>query len=231
MTTRKRAHSRNSSSSARGYHHGNLRQALIEATIRLIEAEGLESVSVREVARMAGVSPGAPFTHFPSRIALLTAVAEEAMDRLNEEIVQTVQAEVGGDPLRRFRAIGLGFLRWAVRNPTHFQVISTRSVIDFEGSSLRRRNDEIRTRMDALMTEAAEAGLLRPGDPRHYLIGARALAYGLARMYVDGQFPSWDLPETDALPACEAIFDQFIASIGSGRRPKDRSDNVTVRKA
>lgn len=214
-TTRKRSPSRASPKPRRNYHHGNLRQALIEATVRLIETHGLESVSVREVARTAGVSPGAPFTHFPTRTALLTAVAEEAMDRLVEQIDRAVQAEEGGNPLRRFRAIGLGFLHWAIRNPTHFQVISTRSVIDFEGSPLRRRNDEIRARMEALIAEAAEAGLLRPGDPGRHLAGARALAYGLVRMYVDGQFPSWGLPETDVLLPCEAIFDQFIASIST----------------
>lgn len=215
MTMRKRRSSVDSSKPRRGYHHKNLRQALIDATIRRIELQGLESVTVREVARMAGVSPGAPFAHFPSRLALLTAVAEEAMDRLVANIDQAVQVEAGADPLRRFRAIGLGFLRWAISNPAHFQVISTRDIIDFEGSSLRRRNDEIRARMKALMTEAADAGLLRPGDLSRNLTSARALAYGLARMYVDGQFPSWDLPEADAFHECEAIFDQFMASIAA----------------
>lgn len=212
-TTRKRQPSIDSAKPRRGYHHKNLRRALIEATIRRIEQQGLESVTVREVARMAGVSPGAPFAHFPSRLALLTAVAEEAMDRLVIDIDQAVQMEATADPLRRFRALGLGFLRWALSNPTHFQVISTRGIIDFEGSSLRRRNDEIRARMKALMTEAADAGLLRPGNLSRNLTSARALAYGLARMYVDGQFPSWDLPEADAIRECEAIFDQFMASI------------------
>lgn len=197
----------------RGYHHGNLRRALIEATIRLIEARGMEGVSVREVARIAGVSPSAPFSHFPNRVALLTAVAEEAMDRLIGEIERAEQDAESGDPIQRFRAIGVGFLRWAVANPTHFQVISDRNAINFEGSSLRRRNDEIRARMSALMGEAATSRLLRPGDPGHHLIASRALVYGLARMYVDGQFPSWGLSELDALAACEAIFDQFIASI------------------
>jgi AcrR family transcriptional regulator len=197
----------------RGYHHGNLRQTLVAATIQLIEARGLEGVSVREVARIAGVSPGAPFSHFPSRVALLTAVAEEAMDRLVEEIERAEQAAQNNGPIQRFRAIGVGFLRWAIANPTHFQVISNRSVVNFEGSSLRRRNDEIRTRMAALIAEAAASRLLRPGDPGHHLAAGRALVYGLARMYVDGQFPSWDLPEPDALAACEAILDQFIASI------------------
>lgn len=199
--------------SRRGYHHGNLRQALIEATIKLIEARGMESVSVREVARIAGVSPSAPFSHFPNRVALLTAVAEEAMDRLVREIERAELNARGDNPIQRFRAIGIGFLRWAVVNPTHFQVISNRSVIDFEGSSLRRRNDEIRSRMSVLMAEATASRLLRPGDPGHHLTAGRALAYGLARMYVDGQFPSWGLAELDVLAACEAIFDQFITSI------------------
>ena len=58
------------------YHQGDLRQALIAAAIGLTEEQGLEAVSVRALARRIGVSPGAPFRHFQSRTALLTAVAE-----------------------------------------------------------------------------------------------------------------------------------------------------------
>ena len=56
------------------YHHGDLRRALLDATVQLIEEQGLEAVSVREVARRTGVSPGAPFRHFPSRTALLLSL-------------------------------------------------------------------------------------------------------------------------------------------------------------
>ena len=197
----------------RPYHHGNLRQALVDATIRLIEERGVEAVSMREVAKAVGVSPGAPFRHFATRLALLTAVAEEAMDRLVNEIEAATGAVEGDDPIGRFHAIGVGFLRWAISNPTHFQVISNRGVIDFEASSLRRRNEAIQARMTALMAEAAASHRLRPGDPGLHQIAARALVYGLARMYVDGQFPSWNLSGSDALGACEAILDQFIATI------------------
>src|SRR3979490_2876367 len=68
------------------YHHGDLKRVLIDAALGLVEEGGAEAVSVREAARRAGVSPGAPFRHFPSRVALMTAVAEEAQRRFRAEI-------------------------------------------------------------------------------------------------------------------------------------------------
>jgi len=197
------------------YHHGDLRNALLSAAMELIEAGGIENVSMREIAKMTGVSPAAPFRHFPTRTALLTAVAEEAMDRFVACIEASMHECVENDPLQQFRAIGVGFLRWAIANPTHFQVISARSAIDFENSTLRRRNDAIRTRMSELMQEAARRKLLRPGDLGRYQLAARAMVYGLARMYLDGQFSSWDLDETKALEESVAILDQYISSISA----------------
>ncbi|WP_266170505.1 TetR/AcrR family transcriptional regulator [Dyella subtropica] len=206
---------RGKSAPQRPYHHGNLQQTLIETAVQLIEAGGLENITVREVARAAGVSPAAPFRHFANRTALLTAVAEEAMTRLTAEVERGLAQEAGSNPLLQFRAIGHAFLRWAIANPTHFQVISNRAVIDFETSSLRSRNDAIRARVTALLEQAQAQGLLRPGDVMRYQIGSRALVYGLARMYVDGQFPSWELDEEAALENSLAVFDQFIDSIAS----------------
>ena len=68
------------------YHHGDLRRVLIDAALQLVGEGGAEAVSVREAARRAGVSPGAPFRHFPSREALMSAVAEEAQRRFRAEI-------------------------------------------------------------------------------------------------------------------------------------------------
>src|SRR2546427_8826755 len=60
------------------YHHGDLRRVLIDAALQLVGEGGAEAVSVREAARRAGVSPGAPFRHFPSRDALMQAAGEGA---------------------------------------------------------------------------------------------------------------------------------------------------------
>src|SRR5215212_5192287 len=121
------------STSARGYHHGNLRQALLEAALELAQRHGPERVSVREAARLVGVSPGAPFRHFPNRRALMTALAEEAGERLRIE----VRKSMGGrraTPLQRLRALGRGYLHWAMRHPSHFKILSARDQIDLDGS-------------------------------------------------------------------------------------------------
>src|SRR5690242_19458770 len=88
------------------YHHGDLRRVLIDAALKLAEEGGPEAVSVREAARRAGVSAGAPFRHFESRSELMTAVAEEAQRRFRAEIEAAMAAVPADDPLQRFRHFG-----------------------------------------------------------------------------------------------------------------------------
>ncbi|MGO8917642.1 MAG: TetR/AcrR family transcriptional regulator [Stellaceae bacterium] len=196
------------------YHHGRLREALIEATLRLIEEEGPETVTVRAAAKRAGVSSGAPFRHFPTRSALMTAVAEQAMSRFRAEIDAALAEAAGGDPLRRFAALGEAYLRWATRNPTHFRVISTRSLIDFDGSpALRRDNEAIRRLMDELLLEARRSGELRPAEIGAVSLAGRALVYGLARMLVDGHFAQWAEPGEAPEEAMRRAFDLFVRNL------------------
>ena len=99
------------------YHHGNLREALIDAAVQLVEEGGPENVSVREVAKRAGVSPGAPFRHFSSKTALMTAVAEQAMSRFRAEITNAVDNVATDDPIERFAAVGVAYLRGRFGTP------------------------------------------------------------------------------------------------------------------
>jgi AcrR family transcriptional regulator len=184
------------------YHHGNLRQVVIDATLGLVEEGGFENVNLREVARRAGVSTGAPFRHFPNKTALMTAVAEEAMQFFRNEITSELKKLSDPDPLARFRAIGMAYLNWAIRHPTHFQIISAQSQIDFDGSeSLRRDNEEVRALME--------------GVPSKIQFGGRALVFGLARMYVSGHFTQWGLSKTSAKQSMAEILDIFIAGLAS----------------
>lgn len=175
------------------YHHGNLVPVLIETTITLIEEIGAENVTVREVAKHAGVSAGAPFRHFKSKTALMTAVAEQAIERLLEAVNAAQDPALEDDPLAQIERIGIGYLNWVRHNPTHFQVISNRELIDFESSVLAvQLNAVIRQRMAELLTRARDQGDLAPGlEVDTVILGCRAMVYGLARMYADGHFPEW----------------------------------------
>lgn len=214
MAKSSRARAGRAAEGAPAYHHGNLREALVAQALVLAAEGGLDAVTVREAARRAGVSPAAPFRHFPDKTALMTAVAEEAMARFRAEIAEALAGEASDDPIRRIRAIGQAFLDWARRNPTHFEIISSRRAIDFAGSAtLQPDNAEIRAWVVALLEEAGRRGMLRVADPELIQLTARALVYGLARMLIDGQFPSWGVAEADVEVTMTRALDLFLAGL------------------
>ncbi len=127
-------------------------------TIDIIEERRVDHASVREVAKRAGVSPGAPFRHFRSKAQILMAVAEQAMERLAEAVL-AAQAPDDADPLGQLERIGQGYLAWARAHPTHFQIVSSRSLVDFADSpKLRDLNDRICARMIDLLIMARQRG-------------------------------------------------------------------------
>jgi AcrR family transcriptional regulator len=187
---------------------------LVEAALGLVEEEGADAVSVREAARRAGVSPGAPFRHFPSRNALMTAVAEEAQRRFRAEIAAAMAGTPDADPLARFRAFGVAYLRWAMQNPAHFEVISSGKYFSHEQSpAVAADNAELIDMTERLLTEAFAQGQLRSSDIRTTKIAGRALVYGFARMNIDGHFPRWGIAAAEAERMADAIIGLFIEGI------------------
>jgi AcrR family transcriptional regulator len=200
--------------SPRRYHHGDLRNAMIEAAVELVREGGAESVTIREAARRAGVSSGAPFRHFPNRTALMTAVAEEGMARLRASIEARLAACASDHPLVRLSAIGEGYFAWASQHPTHYRVVGDRTQIDFAGSEiLSGDNRWIREQMLALFDRAHTEGLLRPCDLAVVHLQCRALAYGLARMHVDGHLPEFGVAPDQAIARMRAAMQAFILSL------------------
>ena len=185
---------------------------------RLIQPSSVctaEAVSVREAARRAGVSAGAPFRHFENRAALLTAVAEEAQRRFRAEIEAALAAAPAADPLKRFRSFGLAYLRWAMKNPAHFEIISSGRHFDHDGAAeLSRDNAELVALTERILAEAHAQGQLRSDDLKRIKIAGRALVYGFARMNIDGHFPRWGVARAEIEPMAEAVIDLFIAGIG-----------------
>ena len=202
------------------YHHGSLREALVAAALELIEAHGVEHLSLREAAKKAGVSPGAPFRHFPTKAALLTAVAEQAAERLHAHVDLALANSAGQPALLRFAAIGEAYLDWAARHPTHFQVVSQRQLLDADAPArMAPHSDAIRAHMRALLSEAFADAPDTPGMkarlPALQLLG-RALVYGLSRMGVDGHFPEWDLAHASAPVAVRDTYVLFIELLAAG---------------
>jgi AcrR family transcriptional regulator len=170
------------------YHHGNLPAALAEAAARLAREGGPEAVVLREAARRVGVSPTAAYRHFANHDDLLHAVKDQALATLAGHM----EAEIGSgepladpveDALRRFRAIGAGYVRFALAEPGLFRTAFCRT-------DTPDPPDPSATRPFQILTETLDT-LVRlgkiPPDRRPFAeMVAWATVHGLAVLLVDG---------------------------------------------
>jgi len=200
-----------------------------EAAVQLVEETGAEQVTVREAARRAGVSSGAPFRHFATKQELMTAVAEDAMAKLRVNIEQRL-GNGSACPLARLLTMADGYIHWAVQHPTHYRVLGDRTLVDFYGSeALLRDNLWIRETMQAALEEAAKQGLLRDCDLPTVALQARALAYGLARMHVDAHLREFGIPKSKARQIMCGTLRDFILSLA--REPEKVRRRLDVSEA
>jgi AcrR family transcriptional regulator len=108
---------------AKRYHHGDLRAALVDAALELIAERGLDALSVAEVARRTGVSPAAPYRHFPTRHALLKATAIRAAELLAADLQDTLTAHTTDDPCEALAVTAGVYVRFVARHHAGFDLI------------------------------------------------------------------------------------------------------------
>lgn len=168
------------------YHHGDLRQALIDEALAMIGESGLEALTIRALARRVGVSHAAPAHHFASKADLIGVLAAEGFRRL-ADAMERAAAEVD-TPVERLLAIGQGYLRFARDNPSHFRVIFQH---DADTSDAIKLADAESRAYNVLRETCAEALASRgrpPGEPELQALTATAwgLVHGLATLWLDG---------------------------------------------
>jgi AcrR family transcriptional regulator len=114
---------------AQTYHHGDLRGALIGAARRIVERDGVDGFTLREAARAAGVSHGAPAHHFRDKTALLTALAVEAFEERLRLSLDAMEA-AGLAPMARLKACGMAHIDYLIRHPNMRDLCSRDGLID-----------------------------------------------------------------------------------------------------
>jgi AcrR family transcriptional regulator len=171
---------------ARPYHHGDLRRAIIDASLALVGEGGVSALSLREAARRAKVSPAAPFHHFPTRRDLLAAIAEEGFSKLAASMEQAMQA-AGDDPAARFEASGLGYVRFALAHPAHFRVMFVSELRDRTGfPQLAEAGGRAWGVLVSQVTILQKIGRAPTGPIEPLVITAWSAVHGLATLLLDG---------------------------------------------
>jgi AcrR family transcriptional regulator len=167
------------------YHHGSLRETLVRACLELIRAEGIGAVSLRRVAREAGVSPGAPYHHFADRAALLTAIATDGFLLLEKRV--TAARDSAATSSAALRAILEAYVRFAHEQPAYFHLMFRPELAHPD------KSPEVQDAVDCTFEVLGEVvaagqreGSVPAGDPGALITALWALAHGLASLWVDG---------------------------------------------
>ena len=171
----------------RAYHHGNLRAALVQATLRAIAADGPDGFTLRDVARRAGVSPAAPYRHFKDKDELLAAVAGECSDRLAQMVVAAVAEAPPDDPLAQFRQVGIACVEFAVAHPEHFRALNLPGLAARLPGEQQQKLDAWHDGQRRALAAAQAAGAVANIPLDDLVLAASALVHGLSHLIVEGQ--------------------------------------------
>lgn len=183
----------------------NLRRTILDASLDLIAAEGLEGFSMREVARRAGVSHQAPYHHFPDREAIMAAIVAEGFQRLRDDSIAAIEGE--SDPYVRMQAMGRAYIRFALHNPAHFKLM-------FRSEHVREdRHDDARagaqSAYDVLLQLAGHVAAKSGQRTELVVLTAWSMVHGLATLMLEGKLDKVLDDSAERLAAADAAIDLY----------------------
>src|SRR5262245_1799078 len=162
----------------------DLRQKVLDASLALIEEGGLDRLSMREVARKAGVSHQAPYHYFSDREAILAALAGEGFSRLGHSLVRAA-GQGASAPVKAVEAMGRAYVEFALRNPAYFQAMFRADAVPLDRyPDARKREDEA---FGKLVEGIGQAFANHPDEVRRVIATACwAMVHGLATLILEG---------------------------------------------
>lgn len=171
----------------RGYHHGDLRKAVLEEALGHINRTRDTSFTLRELAARLGVSSTALYRHFENKLALLAAVAEEGFKEMLRRFTADDHLK-DSDALAFMAARGLAYVQFAVAYPAHFRVMflpQLRQPGQF--AALSELRQQVYAQLESALALLKERNLLSGADVREIALTSWATVHGLATLLVDGQ--------------------------------------------
>ena len=174
----------------RGYHHGDLKNALRASASALIAERGVEGVSLREISQAAGVSHTAAYRHYADKQALLAELAEQGFRQLAELNRQTIAATPGG-PAAQLMACGRAYVRFGVQRPHVLQLMFGQAVPDWSAHpSLQSASEDLAQTLAGVVAAGQAAGTVRPAPLAEVTLTAWSLVHGLTLLLAGRRIPA-----------------------------------------
>jgi AcrR family transcriptional regulator len=186
------------------YHHGDLRRALLDAAVKVVEKDGVSALTFQTLARRAGVSSGAPYHHFENREQLLAAIAQEGLALLVKEMTRG-SAESGADARSQLEGLGRGYVRFALSHRGHFRVMFRPELRQFLGKDANKGLGDGLEIVRQAIVRCQEEGSAPKGDVSALVLLAWSAVHGASHLWTDGSLREEHLVEdAEALAATVA---------------------------
>jgi AcrR family transcriptional regulator len=170
-----------------GYHHGDLRNALIGEALKLLERQGDSDFTLRELAQRVGVSAAALYSHFADKSALLAALATVGFTRLGSALQAAVRED--RDPLDQFLHMGSGYVRFGMEHPALYKLMFASEELAAshgEYPELQAAGDAAFDLLTDMLGRMQGGGFLRAGDPEADGLSVWAHVHGLTSLIITG---------------------------------------------
>lgn len=192
------------------YHHGSLRETLLEAAVEVVVESGIEALSLRELARRAGVSSAAPYRHFPDKEAVLRAVATRGFELFDKALARTAKQFEDASALEAVERLGVAYVRFATRQPNLFRLIFGPSAPALGTDAAL---DEARRRaaghLPRALARLQAQGVATDSSIEELTELAWALVHGVAALHLDG------LVGDGSAKSAERLAERVVQQIGS----------------
>lgn len=170
----------------RGYHHGNLKQALVDAALKLIEEKGPQGFTLTEAAKVAGVTPAAVYRHFDGREDLIAEGARQGYE-IFADVMDYAYMQGGPSALSRFEATGRAYLAFAAKYPGHYQAMFESGLSVQRTPELAHVAERARATLERAAAELSEhipEGRRPP--PALFSAHVWAMSHGVVELYMRG---------------------------------------------
>ena len=206
-----------------GYHHGDLRNALVSEGLKLLEEAGHSDFTLRDLARRVGVSAAAPYAHFTDKSALLAAIATTGFVRLKAALESAVAND--SDPGDQFLHMGSAYVRFGMDHPALYKLMFASEELPAKHGEYPELQVAAETAFGlliGLLERMQRRGFLRPGDPEADGLSVWAHVHGLTSLIITGRVEC----AGDPAPQAAECVSSSLATLLNGLRTPARAERI-----
>lgn len=202
----------------KGYHHGNLKEAILCESLIWIKKRGVESLSLREIAKKIGVTHSAPNKHFTKKESLLASLIEMGFLQFKSALLAG-KKDIELHPREAFISMGVSYLRFAQENPELYRLMFSNSIQDLsEYPACERAGSESFDVLLSAVVTLQTQGILKQSDPKEMAYMIWSFTHGYVMLVLDGRLQGIDSKQKNSAPqlSSETMFISLMQQMGGG---------------